>query len=172
MSFNEEEFFMTRARISALKFVACVSTGIALAAVLGCGDDTGLEKRYPVHGTVKYNGKPVERGRIDFIPAKSGEGRAAGGDITNGAYSLTTATKDDGALPGTYKVSVSAVEIDMSSTKGTAGGGQAGRQTQSFAKVQKDAKMLVPQKFGSVETSGLTQEVKQQSNTIDIDLKD
>jgi hypothetical protein len=169
---NGEEFLMTLARISVLKFVACVSTALALAAILGCGDDTGLDKRYPVSGTVKYNGKPVEKGRIDFIPAKPGQGRAAGGDITDGAYSLTTATKDDGALPGSYKVTVSALEIDMSSVKGTPGGGQAGRQSKEFAKVQKDAKMLVPQKFSSVETSGLSQEVKAQSNQINFDLKD
>jgi hypothetical protein len=169
---NEEVFLMMLARISVLKCVACVSTSLALAVVVGCGDDSGLAKRYPVRGTVKYNGKPVEHGRIDFIPAKAGEGRAAGGDITNGSYALTTANKDDGALPGTYKVTVSAIDIDMSSTKGTAGGGQAGRQNKEFAKVQKDAKMLVPQKYSSVETSGLTQEVKEQTNQIDIDLKD
>jgi hypothetical protein len=163
---------MMLARIPVLKCVACVSTSLALAVVVGCSDDSGLAKRYRVHGTVKYNGKPVERGRIDFIPAKPGEGRAAGGDITNGAYSLTTATKDDGALPGSYKVTVSAVDIDMSSVKGTPGGGQAGRQSKEFAKVQKDAKMLVPQKYSSVETSGLTHEVKEQSNQIDLDLKD
>jgi len=163
---------MMLARISVLKFVACVSTSLALAVVVGCSDDTGLAKRYPVRGTVKYNGKPVEHGRIDFIPAKAGEGRAAAGDITNGSYSLTTATKDDGALPGSYKVTVSAMDIDMSSTKGSAGGGQAARQSKEFAKVQKDAKMLIPQKYGNVESSGLTYDVKEQSNQIDIDLKD
>ena len=86
----------------------------ALVAVLGCGDDSGLSRRYRVSGTVIYNGKPLERGNISFTPDGSG-GRAAGGMIVNGSYSLTTHDPDDGcALPGKYKVSIQAKEADAS----------------------------------------------------------
>ena len=60
--------------------------------MLGCGDDSGLDKRYPVYGTVTYNGKAVEKGQISFIPTDPGKGRAANGIIENGNYTLTTAT--------------------------------------------------------------------------------
>ena len=62
---------MIISRTSACKVVAMA--GLGLVTVLGCGDDTGLAQRYPVSGTVTYNGDPVEKGRIDFIPTQAEE---------------------------------------------------------------------------------------------------
>ena len=39
----------------------------ALLVMASCGTDDGLGKRYPVSGTVTYNGKPLEKGEISFV---------------------------------------------------------------------------------------------------------
>jgi len=143
-----------------------------LLVVPGCGDDSGLDKRYPVYGTVTYNGKAVERGQISFIPTDNTKGRAANGDIENGSYKLTTATPGDGALPGEYGVTVTSKEVDDSKVKETVakygGGGRQHEIGQATAK----AKNLIPAKYQLAETSQLKYTVKQELNKIDIDLKD
>src|SRR5262245_38093330 len=60
--------------------------GPACAAVLlvaGCGDG-----RVRVHGTVLFEGKPLEEGFVSFEPA-DGVGPTTGGAITGGKYDLT-----------------------------------------------------------------------------------
>ena len=54
------------------KFLIRAAAFLAVASfvpllVLGCGDDE-FSKRYPVTGTVTYNGKPVEKAQITFNP--------------------------------------------------------------------------------------------------------
>jgi hypothetical protein len=155
--------------ISASKMRAIVA-GLSLVIVLGCGDASGLARRYPVSGEIKYNGQPVETGRIDFKPT-DGNGRAASGEIRNGRYSLMTATPGDGALPGDYKVSITAVEVDTTELKAIAKGGQF-HHDQAFAKANENAKRLVPSKYQLAETSGLTATVKNEPTTKNFDLTD
>jgi hypothetical protein len=162
---------MIVARITASK-VGGVIVGMSLMIILGCGDDTGLSSRYPVSGTVKYNGQPVPKGRIDFLPTDNKVGRSASGDIVDGYYSLTTATPKDGALPGSYKVTVTAMEVDTTELKAIAKGGQF-HHDEAFAKANREAKKLVPSKYQLADTSGLTATVKAESNTnVNFDLKD
>jgi hypothetical protein len=165
-----------------------VSLWVALPVVtivLGCGDSSGLARRYPVSGTVNYNGKPLEGGTISFAPA-DGKGRAAGGAITEGHYSLTTQDPDDGAIPGKYKVGILAKEADRSRVDLKIKKGREGTATEKekkamavvfpqkvAARAAAAAKNLIPAKYSSPETSGLVVEVKEQSNTgVDFDLKD
>jgi len=151
--------------------VTTTLAAMGLMMVLGCGDDSGLAKRYAVSGTVKYKGQPVSQGRISFAPSASG-GRAAGGDIKNGKYELsTTGDSNDGALPGSYKVTITSVEIDNKEMKEIAKGGQF-HHDKAFAKANQEAKQLVPAKYGLADTSGLTREVQAKANTIDFDLQD
>jgi len=162
---------MSRLRIPALR-VAALVTSVVLVSVLGCGDDSGLGKRYPVSGAVRLNGAPLEKGRIDFHPTDPAKGRAASGEIQNGSYRLTTLTTGDGALPGQYKVTVTAMEVDNSKVLETVkkyGGG--GRQHE-IAKAAAAGKMLVPAKYTLADTSGLTATVEEKSNSIDFELKE
>jgi len=149
------------------------ATTIGLLIVTGCGDDTGLAKRYPVQGTVTYQGKPVENGQITFTPTKSDDSsRPAGGTILEGKYTLTTANPDDGALPGEYLVSVASKQVDDAKVKETINKQGGGARQHEVAKAQSKAKNLIPAKYALPDTSGLTASVKAQSNTIDFDLKD
>jgi hypothetical protein len=157
-----------------IKLSIALSVSLGLLIVLGCGgDDSGLNKRYPVKGTVTYKGSNVEKGSISFIPENAKEGRAANGEIQNGSYFLTTSVNGDGALPGKYKVTVSALEVDMpEESKSGPGGGQAFAQSKARGEVMKKAKALVPLKYGSVEKTSLGAEVKAEPNKIDFTLTD
>jgi len=153
-----------------IKVLTSAVAALGLVAVLGCRDDTGLARRYPVSGKVTYNGQPVEKGRIDFQPTEA-SGRAASGDLVDGNYSLTTATSGDGALPGSYKVTVTSVEVDTTELKEIAKGGQF-HHDKTFGKAVANAKKLVPSKYQLADTSGLTATVEAKSNKFNFDLKD
>lgn len=81
---------------------------VALAAGLlsgGCGDAEGLQ---PVSGTVTLKGNPVAEGMIEFMPTSgASKGRTytrSGAVIKDGKY---TVPRDQGLVPGEYKVSIS-----------------------------------------------------------------
>jgi len=160
---------MIAPRTLAVRFAVMV-VGLGLVIVLGCGDQSGLPTRYPVSGKVTFKGEPVEKGTISFIPTQD-SGRPATGEITNGNYSLTTATPNDGALPGSYKVTVISKELDTTKLKEIAKGGQFHHDA-NFAKATKNAKNLVPARYNLADTSDLTATVEAKSSTINFDLKE
>jgi hypothetical protein len=57
----------------------------AAVALVGCGG--GKVPMAKVHGEVKFDGKPIEKGTITFLPS-DGKGATAGGEITNGQFSV------------------------------------------------------------------------------------
>jgi hypothetical protein len=145
--------------------------GMSLALALGCGDETGLEKRYPVSGTVTYHDEPVKDGQIHFLPKTVG-GRSATGVIEDGQYSLTTMVPNDGAVPGKYQVTIVSKDIDFTKVKETiAKKGGIGRH-KDIIKAASSAKSLIPTKYGSVQSSGLMAEVQPHSNTFNYKLTD
>ena len=82
----------------------------ALLVMASCGNDDGLGKRYPVSGTVTYNGKPLEKGEISFVSEDLTKNYGATGTITNGSYTLSTGGNEDGAQAGKYKVTIKSKE--------------------------------------------------------------
>lgn len=151
--------------------VAGIATTIV---VLGCGgDDSGLDRRYKVSGTVKYKGEPVGKGTIAFEPTNPAPpaGRLASGFIENGYYTLTTAVEGDGVLAGEYKVVISALTVYMTGLAKQSGG-MVHQGDKDFQKIVKEAKNLVPAKYAKSETSGLTKKVEARSQTVDFDLTD
>jgi hypothetical protein len=78
-----------------------VGAGIVVLAlgVLGCGPANPLG-RIPLSGAVTLDGKPLEKGNIEFHPLEQA-GVQSGGKIQSGRYSIPTA---EGATPGKYRV--------------------------------------------------------------------
>ncbi len=75
----------------------------SLCLVVGCGPDYEGDRRYPLSGTVRVDGQPMEAGAISFLPGDSNKQRIAGGSITNGAYSVDEAS---GANAGQHRVEI------------------------------------------------------------------
>jgi hypothetical protein len=148
---------------------AGLMASLVVFAALGCGSGDELARRYPVSGTVTYNGKPVPKGSINFLP-NDPNGRAAGGDIVEGTYSLTTQDPGDGAIPGQYKVTVTATDVDVS--KEVSQAKQKGMIISQDQIAKAKRTNLIPSKYSIAETSGLTAQVKEGANPIDFDLKD
>jgi major membrane immunogen (membrane-anchored lipoprotein) len=148
----------------------------ALVVLASCGTDDGLGKRYPVSGTVKYNGSPLEKGAISFVTEDMSKNFGATGTITNGSYTLSMGGEGDGAQVGKYKVTITAKEDYMAKaqaefTKVT--GGQSPKLLPNFVgKAAAEAKSLVPAGYGDARTTTLKAEVEAKSNTLDFNLSD
>lgn len=121
----------------------------------GCNDLTMAD----VTGKVTLNGKPLEikpprgAGMVTFVPQDASEnGRYAYGEIgPDGTFTMTTPDEGDGAVLGTYAVMISAGERDSDSEEAS-------------------LVPLIPRKYGSDQTSGLTAEVKEGDNVVDLKL--
>lgn len=75
---------------------------LATAFLPGCSQDS--EGRQAVSGTVVVDSTPVQTGSINFTPTE-GQATAGGAVISNGKFAVP---RDNGLLPGKYRVAVSA----------------------------------------------------------------
>jgi hypothetical protein len=98
------------------------------------------------------NGEPLRAGEITFHPKETVGAEASAELESDGSFQLTTAVKNDGALPGYYLVSISPYSM------------KTGRATATQAH-------LVPAKYAAPETSELTAEVKAQDNEFTFHIK-
>jgi hypothetical protein len=81
--------------MNAVRFaIASIVLGLSFA---GCGGKNALKE---VSGEVVYNGQPVQKGTISFLPA-DGNGPSAAGIIADGRYKMKVA-------PGKKKVNIEA----------------------------------------------------------------
>lgn len=111
---------------------------LGCAVLWGCGGGGDGPVTAPVTGTVTYKGQPLAQGTITFYPAS---GRPAYGKIQNGRIvEVTTLTTNDGATVGPNKVTIQSVE--------------------GLEDMYKPAKWLIPERYGSLQQSGLTAEIK------------
>lgn len=133
-------------------------TGLTLAAltlaislgVMGCGEmDPAGRITHTVSGSVSYDGKPVDEGRIQFRNM-SGDGRAYSGEIKGGQYSVKCEA-------GSMKVEIIASRVIPGKTVVAEGGEKVPAR-----------EMYIPTKYNSQST--LTAEVKSGSQTIPFDL--
>ncbi len=137
-----------------------VLTLVALSYFIlaGCSQPVSNPGGVSVSGVVTFEGKPLAKGTITFVPETPGTGGTATGSISSsGYYSLGTAKAGDGAIPARYKVTV--VSLDSEATMD-----EKGKPI--------PAKSAIPAKFGNAATSGLTATVeKSGSQTLNFDLK-
>jgi hypothetical protein len=111
---------------------------------VGCTrNNPKFEKTVPVRGTVVLaNGSPVAGGLITFRPKETNRGDAWGMIGQDGRFQLGTYKKDDGAMLGTYTVTVEPIVYDQSGNP---------RPNRSLG---------IPAKYAKAETSDLTVEIK------------
>ena len=161
-------------------------TVLAMSGILfmtSCGTDDGLGKRFPVSGKVTYNGNPLEKGVISFVPDDP-KGVGATGPIENGAYTLSTGGNNDGARAGKYKVAITSKEDATAKAKANFEKARTGRKNAAgtenlgaipkefVRKAEAEAKSLIPLGYGDPDTTNLTAEVEEKTNAIDFKLSD
>ena len=74
---------------------------LAIASgVVGCGSKSN---RLPLAGRVTWQGRPLAKGSILFVPAEDHRGPKIGAAILNGDYQID---EERGAIPGIYRVEV------------------------------------------------------------------
>ncbi|QDT41351.1 hypothetical protein Pan241w_14110 [Gimesia alba] len=136
--------------------------GLVLLATTGCGGQSGLEfSTSQVRGTVSYQGKPLESGKIRFIP--DGEvingqvaGKAIFADIKDGKYTIA---EEDGATVGKNRVEIKSYRGSGKMMVSSGGEGQKVEEVVQF----------IPARFNSEST--LSIEIKEGENVHDFDLK-
>ena len=153
--------------LSSCKFFVCLA---ALAFLVGCGGGAADVGAIAVSGTVTLDGQPAEGARVAFSPKTEGGRAAAGVTDASGRFTLTSVTSGDGALPGSYGVTVS-------KTKGTElpsvyvapedvtkltpeEHAEYQASLSEMAKKAKEVIDLLPKKYRLLGESGLTAEVK------------
>lgn len=114
------------------------ASATALAVLSGCGGGGGELPTVPAAGTVTYQGKPVDKGTVYFLPEK---GRPATGQIEAGKFTLSTYKDGDGAVVGKHRVGVSVTEEVKTKDGDTT------------------AKYLIPQKYADAESSKLNADI-------------
>ena len=123
----------------------------------GCGSGTTVELA-PVHGTVTYQGKPLQQGRVVFQPDSSTPGPPATAAIQpDGSYVLTTIGRD-GAPVGKHVVTVHC-RREITREEATAN-----------SQVLQVGESLIPIKYSNVAQTPFHFEVREGSNEFDISL--
>lgn len=146
-----------------------MKTGFALAVgscfallIAGCGGEPGLAR---VSGRISYIGKPLEKGEVFFTPEEPGKRGARGIIDSSGNYTLSTYDSGDGAYVGKHKVNIIAQGPDKPVPPK-----MKGRMMEED--MQGSGDPLIPRKYFSTQTSGLSADVANKANQIDFDLQD
>jgi hypothetical protein len=85
----------------------------AVVLIPGC-TPKGLKGVVPVSGKITVNGEPLSRVVINFCPMDVNVQRSASAmSGEDGTFKLTTFMKDDGALPGSYKITLAKLVFSL-----------------------------------------------------------
>jgi hypothetical protein len=154
-------------RLQSLHFLA-IPIALLAAFLVGCGSKLppGAKPTKKVTVTVTYKGAPVDGAVVTFVNV-DGPPSANGRTDAQGKTQLKTYVDGDGATLGQHKVIVEKSEA--------VGGQTIGPEDPKYDPnaPPPTIKHHVPQKYGSIATSGLTAEVKDGSpNEFSFELKD
>lgn len=133
------------------RYPALALATAALLVLSGCGSD-GLPNMVPIRGEVTYNGKPLNHGRVVYLPKDPTKCRQASGPIkADGTFELTTQKGGDGAMFGDYEIVVF--------SRGSDNGSQAKTREEYEAAMKNSATESIPERFMDPSTSGVTDKV-------------
>jgi hypothetical protein len=136
---------------------AALAAAMLLVGFAGCGN-SGPEVAQ-VYGKVTYNGEPVTKGNVSFVPMDPENTSPAAGKIqSDGSYELQTFEPGDGARPGKYRVAVTTITE---------------KQILDYIpkKPVPKPKLEIPEKYTNPDTSDIVVTVESGSNDIPIKLE-
>jgi hypothetical protein len=123
-----------------------------LAGLLtGCGSSRNPEwaDTVPVSGSVTYNGSPVEGASVTFRPDSSQDRGAVGVTDASGQFRLMTYEPNDGAIPGSFRVTIEKTVLE------------GAIETDDSLAPPAKTRDLLPVRYKNVDTSGLSAEVEE-----------
>lgn len=123
---------------------------------------SGRPATAPVAGVVRFDGEVVAGATVSF-QADPGGRSASGISDAQGRYQLSTFSRGDGAVPGSYKVIV----FKYATASEASGGSGTYVPPQG---PEPPPKHLLSEKYAATKTSGLEATVSSGPNTIDFDL--
>lgn len=142
-----------------------------LMLVVGCGETSPFTK---VQGVVTLNGKPVPNATVAFRPTDGGHS-AYGVTKEDGSYELSSLKPGDGALPGTHRVTVTAVDVTQDKEAEALAeeyGSLSDTMPTKGRKREPKKTWRVPQAYSEADTSGLEFTVEEGGdNQADFQLK-
>ncbi len=141
-----------------LLLAACVMLGPM--GFTGCGK--GRPTTIPVTGTVTLDGKPIAGATVMLQPQGPGK-PAVGVTDDQGRFSLYTFEPGDGALPGTYLVTVRKVEVTgfLADDQGLSGPVSPEGIKETW---------IIPKKYSDAQAFGRQVEVRRGMGPLQLDL--
>ena len=152
--------------------IAFALLALVLKSVVGCSTGASNPTTFPVSGTVTQAGKPVEGAQVILVPTdKSGESATATTDAL-GEYAVGTYEAKDGARPGSYTVKVSKFDNPVPTNLGTVEMSYEEQQKlyDPNAKQPDPPKNLLPKKYESELTSGISHTVTTSATKLNIEI--
>jgi hypothetical protein len=149
--------------------MTAIVVGLTTVGLAGCGSD--YPETVVVRGLVTVGGKPLKNARIIFFPEN---GNQASGEVVDGHYELRTFAPSDGAVPGKYRVTVSAVKILRGKPRDVKA--PSGASPEAIRAIQMEAaseqlQWLAPQRYSTLQQTPLTATVEAgKENQIDFAL--
>ena len=130
------------------RYTPVAATCLFVFLLAGCGDGRGV--RVPVSGVVTIDGKPLAFGQIMFTPyTEDANNRPGGGSLeSDGSYRVSAYTAYDGLPPGRYRVAITGTEYISDTAQ----------------------RWHSPQKYSQLDTSGLTAEIEESTDSLNFDL--
>ena len=159
--------------------VGRLSLGLFFLFALGCGSSETLT--YPVSGIVTLDGLPMEGAAVMLKPVAGGS-NGYGVTGSDGSFEITTYRKGDGALPGEHGVVVTLQKMGEAGSQAGAptraesektGSETNGASREGFddggaelAAGAEEVVFLIPKRYSSFKTSGLTTTVTSENGSL------
>ena len=162
-----------------------------LAADHGVCSQSGLRlfsrRQYPpthsVSGVVTIDGQPIADAIVSFLP-DDGQNPANGSTDASGRYELTSFTRGDGAMEGSFRVTIVKYEKEGEDKPAVSAEKPAAAEAESeetgnegyvpagmvVSQYDEGPKNLLPKQYSDQQETPLTAEVKADRNSIDFDL--
>lgn len=149
---------------------------IVATFLVGCSRGLQGPPTAPVHGTVTFQGKPVEGAQVAFFCPQAGGRPAIGKTDAEGHYTLSTFGVNDGALIGRHSATISKFAFDRST-----GASDQKPLSPPLNYLPPDAAQgrlsagthyALPWKYSDVSQSGLTADVEPEGSEVNFNLQE
>lgn len=157
------------------------------ACVLGLASGCSRGRQYPpthsVSGFVTVEGQPVAEALVSFLPV-DGQNPANGVTDASGRYELTSFTRGDGAMEGSFRVTIVKYEKEVEDEPAASAEKPAAEEADSgetgnegyvpagmlVSQYDTGPKNLLPKQYADQQKTPLTAAVRAEENSIDFDL--